>query len=69
MEQLEFDVDGMSCGGCEGNVAEALNGLQGVESVNADHGDGTVSVAYEETKTDASEMTDAIEGAGYEVVS
>ena len=69
MERLSFDVDGMSCAGCEGNVSEALNGLQGVESVNADHDNGTVSVAYEEEKTNATEMTDAIEGAGYEVVS
>ena len=69
MERLNFDVEGMSCAGCEGNVSEALNDLQGVESVNADHDDGTVSVAYEETKTDAAEMTDAIEGAGYEVDS
>jgi len=68
MEQLSFDVEGMSCSGCEGNVSEALNDLRGVKSVNADHEDGNVSVTYEEKKTDAAEMNDAIEGAGYEVV-
>lgn len=68
MERLNFQVDGMGCAGCEGNVSDALNDLSGVESVNADHESGTVTVAYEETKTDADELSGAIEGAGYEVV-
>jgi len=67
MEQLSFDVEGMSCAGCEGNVSEALDDLQGVKSVNADHEEGSVSVTYEEKKTDAAAMNDAIETAGYEV--
>lgn len=55
-------VDGMSCGGCERTVEEALVEVDGVESASADHGSGTVTV---DGDADESELIQAIEDAGY----
>ncbi|QZP38692.1 heavy-metal-associated domain-containing protein [Halobaculum magnesiiphilum] len=30
-------ITGMTCGGCEANVIEALSGVDGVEDATADH--------------------------------
>lgn len=63
---LKLSVEGMSCGGCEQNVVEALEGLDGVESVDADHEANTVAV---EGDADEAEVSAAIENAGYTVTA
>jgi len=68
MTQQEFDVEGMSCGGCEQNVADALTELDGVEGVDADHEGNQVLVSLAEDVPEGN-LTAAIEAAGYEVVS
>lgn len=37
-------VSGMTCGGCEDNVVTALEAIEGVSSVTADHEDNVVTV-------------------------
>ncbi|UIO99311.1 heavy-metal-associated domain-containing protein [Halobaculum sp. CBA1158] len=32
-----MQIDGMTCGGCEANVVEALEGVDGVDEASADH--------------------------------
>lgn len=64
MAHNEFDVSGMSCGGCEENVESAVGDLDGVESVEADNVAGTVEVAGD---ADPAAVRDAIEEAGYTV--
>ncbi|MFC7114358.1 heavy-metal-associated domain-containing protein [Natronoarchaeum sp. GCM10025703] len=68
MSRREFDVEGMSCGGCEENVSDALTDLDGVESVAADHEGNIVTVTLGGDVAD-DDLTAAIESAGYEVVS
>lgn len=58
----ELSVDGMSCGGCEQNVVEALEGVTGVESASADHEAGTAIV---EGAADIGDLLAAVEDAGY----
>lgn len=62
MAPADFSVQGMSCGGCEQNVEDAVGALDGVESVDADHDGDTVSV---EGDVDTDDLRQAIEGAGY----
>lgn len=68
MTRHEFTVEGMSCGGCEQNVADALTELDDVESVEADHEGNRVTVSLAEDVPEGN-LTAAIEAAGYEVVS
>lgn len=58
-----IEVDGMSCGGCEDAVVEALRSLPGVESATADHERGTASI---EGDADDEAIADAVDSAGYE---
>ena len=43
-EIMEFSVSGMSCGGCEGKIINALNEISGVKKVTASASNGTVIV-------------------------
>ncbi|MFB6295698.1 MAG: heavy-metal-associated domain-containing protein [Halobacteriales archaeon] len=66
MHRTTLSVSGMSCDGCERNVESALQNLEGVSRVDADHAGDTVEIVVEED-TDETEVHAAIEGAGYDV--
>ena len=57
-------VSGMSCTGCESNVESAVSELAGVQSVDADHEAGTVTV---DGDVDHGAVAEAIEDSGYEL--
>ena len=68
MERKTLSVTGMSCNGCEQNVENALQGLDGVSRVEADHEADTVDVVMDDDVSDT-DLTAAIEGAGYDVAT
>lgn len=59
----QITVHGMSCGGCEESVEEALADLDGVTGVEADSDADTVRI---EGSADLALAKAAIEEAGYE---
>ncbi|SEH15088.1 copper chaperone [Natronorubrum sediminis] len=59
-------VTGMSCEGCEQNVEDALQALDGVAQVSADHEAESVELDTEGGVEDE-EIHAAIEDAGYDV--
>ena len=63
---MQIEVDGMSCGGCEENVTDALTALPGVESASADHEAGTATV---EGDVDVDAAVEAIGEAGYDATA
>jgi copper chaperone len=67
MTRTTLDVDGMACGGCEANVTDHLEALDGIDAVSADHEAGEVRVEHD-AETGADSIRDAVEEAGYEVV-
>lgn len=58
----------MSCTGCEQNVESALQKLDGVTRVEADHEGDTVEVVADDDVSNAG-IRAAIEGAGYDVAA
>ena len=42
MKELELDVTGMMCTGCENRIKNALSEIKGIESVEANHETGKV---------------------------
>jgi copper chaperone len=64
MASFTIRVKGMSCGGCEDAVKRALQTVDGVESVEADHKSGRVVVRGEGLELDG--LRGAIENAGYD---
>lgn len=67
MKQKTILIQGMTCGHCSARVEKALNALEGVEA-NVDLANNKATVAITGTVADQA-MIDAIENAGYEVVS
>ena len=66
MSEQTLTVSGMSCGGCEQNVEDALAALDGVRSVDADHEGDAVALVTEGDVPD-DHIRAAVEDAGYEV--
>ncbi|HAR4636189.1 TPA: copper chaperone CopZ [Staphylococcus aureus] len=68
MSQEILNVEGMSCGHCKSVVESALNNIDGVTSADVNLENGQVSVQYDDSKVAVSQMKDAIEDQGYDVV-
>lgn len=60
----QITVEGMSCGGCEESVEDALRGLPGVTDAEADNETDTVTVEGDASDDD---IAAAVEDAGYTV--
>ena len=67
MKEIILKVNGMMCGGCENRVKNAVEGIEGVKSVIADHTTGKVSVTAND---DVSKeiIKETLEDVGYEVI-
>jgi len=68
MRRERLTVTGMSCGGCEETVESALATVDGVTRADADNGADTVDVVVEDEVAEE-ELTEAIEGAGFDVAA
>lgn len=67
MKEIFIKVNGMVCTGCENRVKNALLDLDGVESVNADHIKGEVSVKLN-GDVDKLAIEEKIEDLGFDVI-
>ena len=65
MRQHTFSVTGMTCGSCEARVKKALERVDGVRGVTADHVSGQVRVIFDEKKVEEPTLLNSIEKAGY----
>ena len=61
-------IEGMSCGHCAKHVTEALEGLKGVNSVTVSVENKTAEIEHDGILS-FEDVKEAVEGAGYEVVS
>ncbi|MDO5853191.1 MAG: heavy metal translocating P-type ATPase [Thermoplasmata archaeon] len=69
MKTRIFRVGGMTCAACSNRINTAVQALDGVQSCNANIGNNTATVVYDETVLKESDIVKAITGAGYQVVS
>ncbi|WP_049979726.1 heavy metal translocating P-type ATPase [Halolamina rubra] len=65
----QLNVTGMSCANCSATVGEALELLDGVEAASVNYATDEGSVEYDPEQVSLGEIYDAIESAGYGVVS
>ena len=66
MKEIIINVEGMSCTGCENRIQNALKSIDGVESVVANHKDGTVKVTLN-NEVEINVLKERIEDIGFEV--
>lgn len=60
-----FEVEGMTCGGCELGVKLKVKKLAGVASVDASYDEGRATVAYDASRVTPEDIIAAIEELGY----
>lgn len=68
MNRQTLSVEGMACDGCEQNVERALQKVEGVTRVTADHEADSVEVVVSDD-TAGEELAAAIREAGYDVAA
>ncbi|TNE63551.1 MAG: copper-translocating P-type ATPase, partial [Rhodobacteraceae bacterium] len=66
VEELTFDVQGMTCASCVGRVERALQAVEGVTAASVNLATETATVTYLTGVQDAESLTKAIAEAGYE---
>jgi len=67
MKELKFNVKGMMCNACENRVKNAVGDIEGIESVEADHTKGKVTVTCNDS-IESKIVEETIEDIGFEVV-
>jgi mercuric ion transport protein len=66
--QVIFNVEGMTCTGCENAVKNRVEQLRGVTSVEANHTNKTTRIDYDSLLVDQQQIADAIRQVGYIVL-
>ena len=66
MKEIEINVKGMVCNGCENRVKNALKNINGVQDVVADHNTGKVIVTSNDEVAE-NIVKEKIEDIGFEV--
>jgi len=66
-KSTQINIKGMSCGGCESVIEEALTEVIGVIEVKADYSAAKCSVDYDENRVSLDDIYQVIEGKGYQV--
>ncbi len=66
-EEMEFNVTGMTCTGCENTVVNGLKQIKGVKEVKASHQNNRVTIMVEKDKVNREEIAQKIETVGYTV--
>lgn len=69
MKTVKIRVSGMTCGGCERSVQNALTRREGVTSARADRNEGVVSVDFDPAVVDVAALEKAITEAGFRVAA
>ena len=67
MQTLNFDVSGMSCGGCAGSVKRAVTQLDGVRQVEINLTPGSATVQIDPARVTSAQIEAAIAELGYQV--
>ena len=65
MQTLNFDVDGMTCGGCTGSVQRALIKLDGVSHAEVTLRPGVATVLADPVRITSAQIQAAITALGF----
>ena len=65
MQTLNFDITGMTCGGCTGSVQRVLSKLDGVSHAEVTLRPGVASVVVDPDRVTAAQVELVIAGIGF----
>ena len=66
MNEINLNVEGMMCGGCENRIENALGDIKGVKNVKANHEEGTVKIESKK-EIDMDVVKEKIENLGFKL--
>ena len=69
MTTINLNVEGLTCGGCEKSVRNALLAHDGVTEVAASHETGIVAIDFDDSRIEQAALKQAIEDAGFDVAA
>ncbi len=69
MANINLNVEGITCGGCEKSIRNALLGRDGVNEVNASHETGIVTIDFDDGQIQPEALQQAIEDAGFDIAA
>ena len=67
MKEINLIIKGMMCTGCENRVKNALENIEEIEKVSADHVSGNVNIVCDDTVY-KNVIESAIEDLGFEII-
>lgn len=67
MDIITLNVTGMTCGGCENAIKRGLATVPGVQSVEASHQTGAVTLQIDPARFDRAAALSKLEKLGYSV--
>lgn len=62
---ISLKISGMTCGGCEAHIEDALIKLQGVKKVEVNYKQGSAIVTINPEEVDAQVLVETVTKAGY----
>jgi len=65
--EVTFNVEGMTCDGCENAIMKSVEQLDGIAEVTSSHEEGWTKVSYDKTGPSAEDIQGKITDAGYTV--
>jgi len=68
ISEVEYNIKGMTCTGCEVHIESEVNKLEGIIEVKANHEKGNTIVKYDKTKVTNNEIEDAVKKTGYKII-
>lgn len=66
--QMDVNVEGMTCTGCENTINTGVSEIAGVIEVKSSFQDGKTVVKFDSTQTSIAKISEVITGKGYSVL-
>lgn len=67
VQNVSFNIKGMTCSSCEEHVNHAVNELEGIADIKSSYEKGNAKVKFDKSETNIEEIEKAINSAGYKV--
>lgn len=67
VERVSFDVEGITCVGCEASVKHAVQNVDGVLETNVSYATRSATITFDKTKTNRENLVKAINSTGFKV--
>ncbi len=69
MKTRVFRIGGMSCAACSSRIEKSIGAIPGVSEVNANYGNNSATVIYDESAVTEDMIAEAVTSAGYQMIS